>query len=141
MAVCTFFGHRDSPSSVKTSLYAAIEQLICNQRVDTFYVGTQGSFDRMVYGALVELRQRYSHIKVYRVLAYMPKSSDADSADTIFPESIEKVHPRYAIVHRNNWMIDRSDYVICYVTHPTGGASQAVERAKKNGKTIIAINH
>lgn len=140
MAACTFFGHRDSPNSVKTSLYAAIEQLICNQCVDTFCVGTQGSFDRMVYAALVELRQRYSHINVYRVLAYMPKSSDADSADTIVPEGIETAYPRYAIVHRNNWMIDRSDYVICYVTHPTGGAYQAVERAKKKGKTIIAIS-
>ena len=141
MAACTFFGHRDSPNSVKTSLYAAIEQLICNQCVDTFCVGTQGSFDRMVYAALVELRQRYSHINVYRVLAYMPKSSDADSADTIVPEGIETAYPRYAIVHRNNWMIDRSDYVIAYVTHPTGGAYQAVERAKKKGKIIFAVDH
>lgn len=140
MAACTFFGHRDSPSGVKTSLYGTIEQLICNQCVDTFYVGTQGNFDRMLYAALVELRQRYSYIKVYRILAYMPKQGDADTADTIVPEGIEKVHPRYAIVHRNNWMIDRSDYVICYVTHPTGGAYQAVERAKRKGKTIIAIS-
>ena len=59
MAACTFFGHRDCPSSVKESLYTAVEWLICNQRVDTFYVGTQGSFDRMAYAALVEFRQRY----------------------------------------------------------------------------------
>ena len=140
MAACSFFGHRDCPSSVKASLCKAIEQLICNQQVDTFYVGTQGAFDRMAYAALVELRQRYSHIKVYRVLAYMPKPDDSDTADTIVPEGIEKVHPRYAIVHRNNWMIDRSDFDISYITHPTGGAYQAVERAKKKGKTIIAIN-
>ena len=145
MAACTFFGHRDCPSSVKESLYAAVEGLICNQQVDTFYVGTQGSFDRMTYAALVELRKRYQHIKVYRVLAYMPRLSDIAQdrsvlGDTILPEGIEKVHPRYAIVHRNNWMIDRSDYVIAYVTHPTGGAYQAVERAKKKGKTIIAIS-
>ena len=141
MAACTFFGHRDCPSGVKASLYEAIERLICDQRVDTFYIGTQGSFDRMAYAALVELRQRYSHIKLYRVLAYMPKPGDADSADTIVLEGIENAHPRYAIVHRNNWMTDRSDYVITYITHPTGGAYQAVERAKKKGKTIIAINH
>lgn len=97
-------------------------------------------FDRMAYVALVELRQRYSHIKVYRVLAYMPKPDAADTADTIVPEGIETAHPRYAIVHRNNWMIDRSDYVIYYVTHPTGGAYQAVERAKKKDKTIISLD-
>ena len=141
MAVCTFFGHRDCPSSVKSGLYETIEQLISHQQVDTFYVGTQGAFDRMAYAALVEMRQRYSQIKVYRVLAYLPKQGDTDTADIIIPEGIETAHPRYAIVHRNNWMIDRSDYVICYVTHPTGGAYQAVERAKNKGKTIIAINH
>ena len=140
MAACTFFGHRDCPSGIRGKLQAEIDRLICNHGVETFYVGTQGSFDRMVYAALAELRKRYQHIKVYRVLAYMPKSSDADTADTILPEGIENAHPRYAIVSRNNWMIDRSDYVIAYVTHPTGGAYQAVERAKKKGKTIIAIS-
>ena len=145
MAACTFFGHRDCPSGIRGKLQAEIDRLICHHRVDTFYIGTQGSVDRMAYAALEELRKRYQHIKVYRVLAYMPKLSDIAQDrsvldDTILPEGIEKVHPRYAIVHRNNWMIDRSDYVIAYITHPTGGAYQAVERAKKKGKTIIAIS-
>ena len=144
MAACTFFGHRDCPSSIKGKLHKEIERLICNHGVDTFYVGTQGSFDRMAYAALVELRKRYQHIKVYRVLAYMPRLSDIAQdrsvlGDTILPEGIEKVHPRYAIPHRNNWMIDHSEYVIAYVTHTFGGAYQAVERAKKKGKILIQI--
>ena len=145
MAACTFFGHRDCPSSIKGKLHKEIDRLICNHSVETFYVGTQGSFDRMAYAALVELRQRYRYIKVYRVLAYMPRLSDIAQDrsvldDTILPEGIENAHPRYAIIKRNNWMIDRSDYMIAYVTHTTGGAYQAVERAKKKGKTIIAIS-
>ena len=140
MASCTFFGHRDCPSGIRGKLQAEIDRLICNHGVETFYVGTQGSFDRMAYAALVEFRQRYRYIKVYRVLAYMPKPSDVDTADTIIPEGIENAHPRYAIVIRNKWMIDRSEYVIAYITHPTGGVYQAVERAKKKGKTIIAIS-
>lgn len=145
MAACTFFGHRDCPSSIKGKLHKEIDRLICNHGVDTFYVGTHGNFDRMAYAALVELRKQYQHIKVYRVLAYMPRLSDIAQdrsvlGDTILPEGIEKVHPRYAIPHRNNWMIDHSDYVIAYITHSFGGAYQAVERAKKKGKTIIAIS-
>lgn len=145
MSACTFFGHRDCPSSIKGKLHKEIERLICNHGVDTFYVGTQGSFDRMAYAALVELRQRYRYIKVYRVLAYMPRLSvvAADRSvldDTILPEGIEKVHPRYAIPHRNSWMINRSDYMIAYVTHTFGGAYQAIERVQKKGKTIIAIS-
>ena len=139
MVSCTFFGHRDCPSSIRGELSAKIERLITEKDVDTFYVGTQGNFDRMAYAALVELRKRYRHIKIYRVLAYLPKPGDNDTADTIVPEGIENAYPRYAIVHRNNWMIDHSDYVIAYVTHTFGGAYQAVERAKKKGKIMIQI--
>lgn len=144
MGACTFFGHRDCPSNIKGKLHKEIERLISHHGVDTFYVGTQGSFDRMAYAALVELRQRYRYIKVYRVLAYMPRLSDIAQDrsvldGTILPEGIETAHPRYAIPHRNNWMIDHSDYVIAYVTHTFGGAYQAVERAKKKGKILIQI--
>lgn len=139
MAKCTFFGHRDSPSSIRGVLSAEIERLINEKDVNTFYVGTQGNFDRMAYSVLAELRKRYQHIKVYRVLAYMPKPGETNTADTIVPEGIENTHPRYAIVSRNNWMIDHSDYVIAYIRHTFGGAYQAVERAKKKGKILIQI--
>ena len=66
---------------------------------------------------------------------------NAQSEDTILPEGIERVHPRYAIVWRNNWMIDHSEYVIAYITHPTGGAYRAVERAKKKDKAVIMIEY
>ena len=66
-------------------------------------------------------------------------NDEAHSEDTILPEGIERVHPRYAIVWRNNWMIDKSDYVIAYVTHTFGGAYKAFERAKKKGKEVITI--
>ena len=139
MEACTFFGHRDCPRGIKGVLSTEIERLICNQRVDTFYVGTQGSFDRMAYAALVELKERYRNIKVYRVLAYMPKLGDTDTYDTIVPEGIETTYPRYAIIKRNKWMIDHSDYVIAYVTHTFGGAYQAVERAKRKKITVISV--
>ena len=146
MAACTFFGHRDCHESIRARLKGEIERLICDHQVNTFYVGTQGSFDRMAYNALNELRKKYSHIKVFRVLAYMPRNDavsndNAQSEDTILPEGIERVHPRYAIVWRNNWMIDRSEYVIAYITHPTGGAYRAVERAKKKDRKVILIEY
>ena len=139
MAACTFFGHQDCPSSIKGKLHEEIDQLICNHGVDTFFVGTQGNFDRMAYTVLKGLRERNSHIKIYRVLAYMPKLGDTDTYDTIVPEGIETAYPRYAIIKRNKWMIDHSDYVIAYVTHTFGGAYQAVERAKRKGKETIQI--
>jgi hypothetical protein len=36
-------------------------------------------------------------------------------------------------------MINKCDYVICYITHSFGGAAQFVEKAKRKGKTIINL--
>ena len=100
MSDCTFFGHRDCPDNIGVKLREEIERLVTRNGVNTFYVGTQGTFDRLAYTALCDVRKCYD-IKVYRVLAYMPKPGDTDSADTILPEGLDNAHPRYAIVKRN----------------------------------------
>ena len=40
---CTFFGHRDCPSSIKPKLREVLIDLIENHAVDMFYVGQQGA--------------------------------------------------------------------------------------------------
>ena len=71
-----------------------------------FYVGHQGQFDAYVYSELKKLKQEYPQINYAVVLAYMPgkKTEYDDYSDTMLPEGIESVHPRYAISWRNNWM-------------------------------------
>lgn len=75
MSVCTFFGHRDCPSSIKPNLKQALIHLIDAQSVDTFYVGNHGAFDAMVRSTLAELMQDYPHIRCAVVLAYLPTKS------------------------------------------------------------------
>ena len=72
------------------------------------------------------------------MLAYLPKGNDT-IPDSILPEGIELVHPRYAISWRNRWMIEHSDYVIAYITHNYGGAARFVDEAKRKGKTVINL--
>ena len=55
MSACTFFGHRDCPSSIKPKLREVLIDLIENHTVDMFYVGQQGAFDSMVRSVLKEL--------------------------------------------------------------------------------------
>ncbi len=69
----TFFGHRNTPDSVQPILKKTLIQLIVNEDADTFYVGNEGSFDRMVYGTLKELRKIYPFIEYKVVLAYLTK--------------------------------------------------------------------
>lgn len=143
MSVCTFFGHRDCPSTIKPKLREVLINLIKNYAVDVFYVEQQGAFDAVVRAVLHDLMLEYPHIQYTVVLAYMPQKRDkfdsCDSSDTMLPEGIETVHPRFAISWRNKWMLEQSDYVVAYITHSWGGAAQFAEMAIRQKKTVINL--
>ena len=137
---CTFFGHRNTPATVKPCLRQVIIDLIEQRGVTHFYVGNQGNFDAMARSLLAELAQTYPiHYDV--VLAYLPKENDPslDESHTLLPDGFESVPPRFAIDHRNRWMIDHSDIVVTYVRSP-GGAAKFKELAERKGKTVVEIS-
>lgn len=139
---CCFFGHRVVTGNINERLKQEIEDLIQNENVTTFYVGNQGSFDSMVLSALKIMKGKYQQIRYSVVLAYLRKSTDdlLDEKNTLYPEGIESVPKRFAISWRNDWLINHSDYVICYITHITGGAAKYVAKAKNKGKRVINIS-
>ena len=143
MSACTFFGHRDCPPSVKPRLRDVLIDLVENRSVDLFYVGNKGAFDRLVRAVLRELRREYPQIDYAVVLERMPgvqsKEYPEDFSDTLLPEGIETVPPRFVISWRNRWMLRRADFVVVYVAHPTGGAAQFAELAKKQKKIVINL--
>ena len=141
MPACTFFGHRDCPDTIKPRLREVLVDLIEHYSVDMFYVGNQGRFDAIVRSELRDLQRAYPQINYAVVLAYMPgKQTEYDDyADTMLPEGIESVHPRYAMSWRNNWMLKQSDYVITYITHSWGGAAQYATKAKRLGIQEISL--
>ncbi|MGM9640513.1 MAG: hypothetical protein ACI3V3_04020 [Faecousia sp.] len=140
--VCTFFGHRECPDSVKTILRIVLEDLIVNHGVSMFYVGNQGQFDACVRRVLRDLKKENYHIRYAVVLAYMPgrKNDCDDYADTMLPDGIESVHPKYAIHWRNRWLLQQSDMVVAYIVHQWGGAAQYVKVAERQGKKVIHIS-
>ena len=87
MVVCTFFGHRECPETIKTKLRDTPIDFIENRAVDMFYVGNQGYFDHYVRRVLRDLKQEYPHIQYAVVLAYMPgKQTEYDDySDTMLP--------------------------------------------------------
>ena len=128
--VCSFFGHKDTPSTVYPQLKGCIEGLIVNRDVTNFMVGNQGGFDSMVLKALRELKQQYPQVCYNVVLAYMPGKRQEyeiyDPNETFLPEGIETVPKRFAISRRNKWMVRESGIVVCYISHSWGGAAQFV---------------
>ena len=139
MPSCTFFGHRDCPDSIRPKLRSVLIDLIENQQADTFYVGRQGSFDALVYATLRELAAEYPHIRYTAVLERLPGKSTNDFTETLFPEAMENVPPRFAIDRRNNWMLQQADFVVVYVTHTWGGAAKFAGKAEKQGKIVINL--
>lgn len=143
MAICTFFGHRNTPQQAEPILRSTLLDLIENKNVNTFYVGNQGNFDHMVRNTLKSLKLIYPYVNYSVVLAYMPYKENElyheDYSDTIYPDGLENTLPRYSIIKRNKWMIDICDYAITYITHPWGGAAQFKELAEKKGKIVINL--
>ena len=141
MKACTFFGHKDCPQTIQPKLSEVLIDLITNHDVDTFYVGNHGQFDALVRRSLKELKKEYPKITYAVVLAYMPgkPSEYEDYSDTMLPEGIETVHPRYAISWRNNWMLNHSDYVVTYITHSWGGAAKFAKKAGALKKIVISL--
>lgn len=138
---CTFFGHSDAPENICKTIEEAIVTLIECNSVNKFYVGNHGNFDNMVIKILNKLKKSNYDINFYIVLAYLPQKSSMNANNlekTIYPDGLEKVPKRYAILERNKWMLLKSDYVISYVRH-IGNAKNFKQLAEKRGKTIIEL--
>ena len=115
--------------------------MIEQENATDFYVGNNGIFDSMVCRQLEDLSKIYD-IKCSVVLAYLPDSQSEynDFIKTIYPEGIEMVPKRYAIIWRNKWMLKQADTVITYVTHPSSGAWEFEMLAMKKGKNVIKLS-
>ena len=135
---CTFFGHRDAPQGIKPKIRKTILSLI-ERGITLFYVGNQGAFDRMVLCELEKIAKE-KPIRYYQVLAYFPNEKNKIANQTILPDGIEQVHPKFAISRRNDWMVEKSEIVVAYVYRSYGGAARYTEKARRKGKEIINLN-
>ena len=139
----TFFGHRDTPPTISPLLKETIVDLIVHHGVDRFYVGTNGNFDLLVQSVLRKLQKEYPNIQCFVVLSHIPtnktSSDSSDDLNTLVPEGLENIPPRFGIEHRNRWMLMRSDCVVAYVKSSVGGASKFVVAATKKGKRVMNL--
>ena len=139
----TFFGHRDTPLTIYPLLKQTIVDLIERHGANRFYIGSNGNFDSLSQKVLRELQKEYPNIQYLIVLSHIPAnqriSDDTDYSNTLIPEGLENVPPRFAIDHRNRWLLAHCDCVIAYVKSSIGGASKFMSLAEKRGKLIINI--
>ena len=139
--IVTFCGHREiaQTTEVEEWLQTVIHGLI-EQGATTFYLGGYGAFDGLAASVLRKEKKNHPWIERILVLAYLNGRQDAVGYDgSVYPE-LEKIPRRFAILHRNRWMVQSADVVVAYVLHDWGGAATTLRYAKQKRKRIISYS-
>lgn len=136
--IVTFCGHSQISQSEKVEkwLYAITQNLI-EQGATTFYLGGYGDFDSLVASVLRAQKKRYPQIELVLVLAYLNSGKNTSGYDSTVYPPLETVPRRFAISHRNRWMVESADVVVAYVLHDWGGAATTLRYAKQKKKPVI----
>lgn len=134
----TFCGHSDvvEEAAVQAWLDETIAQL-CSQGAERFLLGGYGHFDGMAAAAVWRAKSSFPNISSVLVLPYINKKVDMTFYDGSLYPSLENMPPKYAILKRNERMVDASDIVVAYVLHGWGGAAKTLEYAMRKRKTVI----
>ena len=144
--IITFCGHSNylfSDEEMEKLKQLLIKEIRKNPTC-RFYLGGYGDFDSLCLRTLQDLKKDFPEIELLFITPYLDKNySKLELAkyyydDVIFPP-IENVPRKFAILKRNEWMVDYADLVIAYVKYSWGGAAKTVEYAKRKKVPMINI--
>ena len=146
----SFFGHRiiQDFSAAEERVEALIHNLLLGKDYVDFLIGRDGDFDQIVSSAVKRMKRlvRDDNSSLIWVLPY-PTAELRDNIDSFqnYYDEIEicdaaaSSHPKKSFQIRNRQMVDRSDLVVFYVDHNSGGAYQTMRYAQKEEKNIINL--
>ena len=137
-------GHREADERLLPTLVNAIERLVVLEGVTCFYVGGYGGFDRIAASAVKQVKQRHPEIILMLVLPYHPAERPVEIPygfdGTYYPEGLENIPRRFAIVKANKIMVDSVDWLVAYVRHGASNSHKILEYAQRQGLPYININ-
>ncbi len=142
--VCAFAGHsmfvecRLNFEKLKNTIEELIISGVCE-----FLFETHGEFDKMCLNACLNLKEKYSHIKICRVFSNVSallREKNNNNVENICYD-IENFHFKQRITKTNEFMIDKADVVVFYVDIDitNSGASKTYKYAIKKNKKIINL--
>ena len=139
--IITFFGHssyRNEPDD-ESRLLALFEDVSNGEQID-FYLGGYGNFDAFAKNCAKKYKENHPDAKLIFITPYLGQWLDdrkeyleKEYDEIIYPE-IEKAIPKFAISKRNEWMVNKADYIIAYVQTHYGGAYNALLYSHKHKK-------
>lgn len=147
--VISFIGHRSLHS--RNTLLESIRKTITenadfNDEV-VFLVGGYGDFDSLCAYVCSLIKKERKNCKIVFVTPYITVAQqekirgwiELGIYDSVIYPPLENVPPRFAIVKRNEWMIEQSDLIIAYVVRSFGGAYQSLNYARRKKKQIVQL--
>ena len=91
----------------------------------------------MAAAAVKAVRRRHGDAALYLLLPYHPSLRPVEVPvgfdGTLYPEGMESVPPRLAIVEANRYMVKAADSIICYVNRP-GNSRSLLEFARRTAR-------
>ncbi len=146
----SFFGHRriDDSLTVDRKLDTLIRRLLLEKSYVEFLVGRDGDFDLLVSSAIHRAKRtvRDDNSSLVWVLPYVNAEyrNNAKSYDEFYDEveiceAAAGSHYKAAFQARNRRMVERSDLVVSWIDHNSGGAYQTMRYAQKQGVPCINL--
>ena len=115
MSVCFMTGHAEASKELLPQIMELAQRLIEKWNVTQFVVGHYGNFDCLAAHAIKQLKQDYPRIQLILLLPYYSADRSLEISNgfdgSVYPEGLENVPYRYAIVKANRLAIDGADHV------------------------------
>lgn len=146
---CCVSGHRNIPKDFDTAkLEDIFTRLYKEKGIETFLVGMAVGFDSVCFKVLQKLRKSLD-IKIVGCLPCQNQSERFSLAQKIDYEEmikgldqkilVSQEYSKYCFLVRNRFMVDNSEYLVCYLRREKSGTFYTVNYAQKQNKNIIKI--
>ena len=143
--IITFCGHSDYSGNEEDErkILDLLERKIGNEAAEIF-LGGYGGFDEFAYRCCKKYKKDHSSVSLVFVTPYikgLTLEKNKKKYDLIIYPELEKIPPRFAISHRNRYMVERADIVVAMIEHCYGGAYNTYKYAERKGKEIFLLRN
>ena len=146
----SLFGHRSllNPLSAESNLEHEVYKILKNHSYVKFLIGRTGEFDLMAALTIRRVMKAYSRINDTLTLVLPYQNSSVENHKDSFLNLYDEIeicqysadaHYKSAFQARNQYMVDRSDLVLCCIEHQSGGAYRTVQYAQKKEIRIVNV--
>jgi len=150
---CCFTGHQEIDSSIVLQLHGRLADeiiyLICCQGVRYFVAGGALGFDTLAASTILALKPEFPEIQLILALPCKDQTrgwSDANikKYNLIFSQADKIVYTsenrcRGCMQKRNRYLVDCSQFCVCYLTKTSGGTAYTTNYAEKQGLIVINL--